>query len=268
MDMADKAQADIEPAEPRLTAVALVEPLALVALLLAVWEACARAALVAPYILPAPSRIATTLVRRFDVIWPEALYTGGEIVGGFAFGAAAGAGMALLMAASPRFARTLGPLLVVAQALPVFAIAPMLVIWFGLGMAPKLFMAALILFFPVATSFFDGLRRTDPGLVDLARLNHAPALTVLRVIRLPAALPQLMVGLRVAAAVAPLGAIVGEWVGGANGLGLLMLHANARSQTDMVFACLVILVAVSLLFWGLVGLITRRILPWAPVSLF
>ena len=268
MDVAETAPANSESGKPRLTIWGLAEPVLLVAALLAIWEACARAGLVAPYILPAPSRIVATLISRFDVIWPEALYTGGEILGGFAYGAAAGACMALLMAASPRVARALGPLLVVAQALPVFAIAPMLVIWFGLGIAPKLFMAALIIFFPVATSFFDGLRRTDPGLVDLARLNHAPPLTVLRIIRLPAALPQLMVGLRVAAAVAPLGAIVGEWVGGANGLGLLMLHANARTQTDMVFACLVILVALSLLFWALVGLITRRILPWAPVSLY
>ena len=111
------------------------------------------------------------------------------------------------------------------------------------------------------------MRRTDLGLVDLALLNHAPALRALRIIRLPAALPQLMVGLRVAAAVAPLGAIVGEWVGGAAGLGLLMLHSNARMQTDMVFACLTVLVAISLLFWAIVGAVTRRVLPWAPVSL-
>ena len=244
-----------------------VEPLFVIVLLLAIWEFCARANYVAPYVLPSPSRIMTTLVTRFDIIWPEALVTSGEILGGFVLGSLAGIMAALLMAASPRLSRALGPLLVVAQALPVFAIAPLLVIWFGFGIAPKLVMAGLIIFFPVATSFFDGLRRTDAGLLDLARLNRAPPLQILRLIRVPAALPQLMVGLRVAAAVAPLGAIVGEWAGGAAGLGLLMLHANARTQTDMVFACLTVLVALSLSFWALAGEVTRRLLPWAPDNL-
>ena len=244
------------------------EPLALASVLLAVWEACARAGLVAPYILPAPSRIIAVLVARFGVIWPEALVTLAEILGGFVLGAGAGIVLALAMASSRRLSRTMGPLLVVAQALPVFAIAPMLVVWLGLGLAPKLVMAALILFFPVTSSFYDGLRRTDEGLIDLARLNRAPPRLTLRLIRIPAALPQLMSGLRVAAAIAPLGAIVGEWVGGAHGLGLLMLHANARTQTDMVFACLAVLVLLSLTFWALIGVITRRLLPWSPVSLF
>ena len=244
-----------------------LEPLIAMALVLAIWEFCARAGYVAPYVLPSPSRIATTLVTRFDVIWPEALVTAAEILGGFGLGTLAGVAAALLMATSARLSRALGPLLVIAQALPVFAIAPVLVIWLGFGLAPKLVMAGLIIFFPVTSSFFEGLRRTDDGLLDLARLNHARPLQVLRLIRVPAALPQLLAGLRVGAAVAPLGAIVGEWVGGAAGLGLLMLHANARMQSDMVFACLAVLVALSLSFWALAGAVTRRLLAWAPDNL-
>jgi putative hydroxymethylpyrimidine transport system permease protein len=125
-------------------------------------------------------------------------------------------------------------------------------------------MAGLIIFFPVASSFFEGLRRTDPGLLDLARLNRASAFDTLRLIRVPAALPSLASGLRIAAAVAPLGAIVGEWVGSSAGLGLLMLHANARMQTDMVFAALFVLVVMSLLLWAAVGALTRLMLHWSP----
>ena len=239
------------------------EPVALALALLALWEAASAAGLVSRFVLPAPSRIALTLATKFDLIWPEALVTLGEILGGFCAGVAAGIFVALAMAASPRLARALGPLMVVAQALPVFAIAPVLVVWLGFGLAPKLAMGGLIIFFPVASALFDGLSRTDPGLLDLARLNRAGPLATLRLVRLPAALPQLASGLRVAAAVAPLGAIVGEWVGASHGLGLMMLHANARMQGDMVFACLAVLVALSLAFWLLAGFFARWLAPWS-----
>lgn len=231
---------------------------------LGIWEAAAVFTGVPAFVLPSPSRIATTLATRFDTIWPEALVTLGEIAGGFLAGTLAGLCAALLMARWRIAEDAFGPLLVVAQALPVFAIAPVLVLWFGFGYASKIAMAGLIIFFPVASSFFEGLRRTDPGLLDLARLNRASAFDTLRLIRVPAALPSLASGLRIAAAVAPLGAIVGEWVGSSAGLGLLMLHANARMQTDLVFAALFVLVIMSLLLWAAVGALTRLMLHWSP----
>ena len=128
------------------------------------------------------------------------------------------------------------PLLVVSQALPVFALAPLLVLWLGYGMASKVAMAVLIIFFPVTAAFLDGLRRTEPGWLELARTMDARPLAILAQIRVPAALPALASGLRVAAAVAPIGAVIGEWVGSSAGLGYLMLHANARMQVDLMFA--------------------------------
>ena len=231
------------------------------------WEASVRVLGVPNYLLPPPSRVVLTLVTNIGLIWPDALVTGAEMVGGLLLGAATGIGVALVMASSRTIEEALGPLLVVAQALPVFAIAPLLVVWFGFGAASKLAMAALIIFFPVATSFFEGLRRTEDGLVDLARLNRASRRDTLMLIRVPSALPALATGLRVAAAVAPLGAVVGEWVGSSSGLGLLMLHANARMQTDMMFAGLTVLVAFSIALWALVGTLTRRLVFWAPDTL-
>ncbi len=234
---------------------------------LALWEAAVRISNTPPYLLPAPSRIAATLAGDFRLIWPDAMVTGGEMLGGLVAGSAAGIAVALLMARSRLVEQALGPLLVVAQALPVFAIAPLLVVWLGFGVASKLAMAALIIFFPVSTSFFEGLRRTDEGLVDLGRLNRASRRDMLFLIRVPAAMPALAAGLRVAAAVAPLGAVVGEWVGSSSGLGLLMLHANARMQTDTVFAGLTVLVVFSIALWAAVGVLTRRLVFWAPDTL-
>ena len=232
-----------------------------------VWEGAIRLFQVPAYILPPPSRIAATLVSRWAIIWPEALVTFGEMTGGLLIGAGLGIVAALLMARTPLVEQALGPILVVSQALPVFAIAPLLVIWLGFGLASKLAMAALIIFFPVSTTFLEGLRRTDENLVDLARLNGASRRDTLLLIRVPAALPALGAGLKVAAASAPIGAIVGEWVGSSSGLGLLMLHANARMQTDLVFAGLFVLVVFSILLWAVVGLLSRRLALWAPDTL-
>ncbi len=234
---------------------------------LAAWEGAVRALGTPAYILPPPSRVAATLVAQGPLLWRDALTTGAEMLGGLMLGTLAGIAVALVMAQSRRLEQALGPLLVVAQALPVFAIAPLLVVWFGFGVASKLAMAGLIIFFPVSTSLFEGLRRTDEGLIDLARLNCASRRDTLLIIRLPAALPALGAGLRVAAAVAPLGAVVGEWVGSSSGLGLVMLHANARMQTDTVFAGLAILVVFSLALWAAVGALTRRMVFWAPDTL-
>jgi len=154
--------------------------------------------------------------------------------------------------------------LVASQAVPVFALAPILVLWLGYGMASKVAMACLVIFFPVALAFWDGLRRTDPGWLDLARTMDARPWALLWRIRVPAALPALASGLRMAAAVAPIGAVIGEWVGASYGLGFLMFQANARMQTDLVFASLAVLAALAVALYALVDTALRRALPWIP----
>lgn len=156
------------------------------------------------------------------------------------------------------------PLVVASQALPVFAIAPLLVLWFGLGLGSKIAMATLIIYFPVASALNDGLRRADGHLIDLARLYRATPWETLIHFRLPAALPSLATGLRVAATVAPIGAIVGEWVGASGGLGYVINQANARMQTDTVFAALFVLIIMVVLLRWLVDAILDRLIHWAP----
>jgi putative hydroxymethylpyrimidine transport system permease protein len=235
--------------------------------LLLAWESVVHWSDIPPYMLPAPSRISDTLWKRGGLITENALVTLAEILLGLASGVTTGVCAALAMSLSPWMRRVVGPVLPIAQAIPVFAVAPLLVTWLGFGLAPKIVMATLIIFFPVATAFFEGLRRTDQGLLDLARLNRAGRVRTLVLIRVPAALPALAAGLRIAAGVAPIGAVVGEWVGSAAGLGHLMLHANARAQTDLVFACLLVLVTVAVALWWVTDVLLRQALHWAPDSL-
>ena len=234
--------------------------------LLIIWQAVVWITEAAPYILPGPLAVFEAWILRYDVILGHALTTAVEIVVGLVVGTAIGVASALFIAQVRPARRWLLPVLVVSQAVPVFAIAPMLVLWLGYGMSSKIAMAALIIYFPVTAAFLDGLRRTDPGWLDLAWTMTAGVpnrgWAVLRHVRIPAALPALASGVRVAAAIAPIGAVVGEWVGSSGGLGYLMLHANARVQVDLMFAALITLsgIALALYFtidWGL-----RRILPW------
>jgi putative hydroxymethylpyrimidine transport system permease protein len=172
--------------------------------------------------------------------------------------------LALFMSFLPPTRRFLLPVMVVSQALPVFAIAPLLALWFGFGLASKIVMATIAIFFPVASAYHDGLARTDPQLLDLSRLYGANRMQEVAVLRIPSALPSLIIGVRLAAVYAPIGALIGEWVGASSGLGYAMLLAQGRSQTAVVFACLFLLAAMSILLRAAVDLLTRNLAPWAP----
>lgn len=217
-----------------------------------------------PFLLPGPDRVAAAFVARFGDLMVNAAVTGGEILVGLGLGVGVGVATALVMGVFPWTTRLVQPVVVVLQALPVFAVAPVLVLWLGFGLASKVVMAAIVVFFPVASALADAVARTDPGLLDLARLHRASTAQTFRFIRLPAALPGLVSGLRMAATLAPIGAIIGEWVGASSGLGLMMMHANARMQTDVMFAALVLVAAMALALRLAVDLLTRRWAPWAP----
>lgn len=243
---------------------AVLRPVIIAAVLLGAWEAFVRLTGQPAFILPPPSAVAVELVARFDVLVGHLLVTIAEILLGLICGTALGAGAALTLAYFRGARRWLLPPLVVSQAIPVFALAPLLTLWIGYGIASKVAMASLIIFFPVTAAFFDGLRRTEPGWLDQAQVMGARRWRALVYLRLPAALPACASGLRVAAAVAPIGAIVGEWVGASSGLGYLMLHANGRGQVDLMFAALVLLAAFSVALYFAVDRALRRLLPWQP----
>ncbi len=230
--------------------------------LVLLWQSVVWITKVPPYILPAPLSVARALLNHGPELLRHAGITLTEILGGLIIGTVFGAGSALMMMISRGIKHWLMPVLVISQAIPVFALAPLLVLWLGYGMASKIAMAVLIIFFPVTAAFYDGLRRTEPQWVELAQVMDAPFHAVLFQIQIPAALPALASGLRVATAVAPIGAVVGEWVGSSAGLGFYMLHANARMQIDMMFAALALLAAMALTLYFIIDAGLRRLVFW------
>ena len=223
------------------------EVAALVALGLSGWQALVWGTGVPPFILPGPLRVADALIANAALLGEHALVTATEVLAGLALGSALGAATALHLMTAPRLARAVMPLLVFTQAVPVFALAPILTLWLGYGLWSKIAMTVLIIYFPVASTFLDGLRRTDPGLLDLAATMGASRHRTLFLLRLPAALPAFASGLRLAAVYTPIGAVIGEWVGASRGLGYLMLLANGRAKTDLMFAALIVLAVFTML---------------------
>lgn len=241
-----------------------LRPLIILIGLIALWQVIVGLTGAPPYILPGPMAVIEAWTSRPELFLRHGSITLAEILIGLSLGLALGVSSALIMAYFRPAREWLMPVLVVSQAVPVFALAPILVLWFGYGMASKIVMATLIIYFPVTAAFHDGLRRTEPGWVELARTMNASRWAILRHVRIPAALPALGSGLRVATAVAPIGAIVGEWVGSSSGLGYLMLHANARMQVDVMFAALLTLALMAVALYFTIDFTVRRAIKWQP----
>jgi len=219
------------------------------------------------YILPGPLQVIDAWWARPELFLNHGAITAIEIIFGLILGFLLGGASALSMIYFKPLHQWLMPVLVISQAIPVFALAPVLVLWLGYGMASKIAMATMIIYFPVTAAFFDGLKRTDLGWVDLARTMNATPFSIIRHIRIPAALPALASGLRVAAAVAPIGAIVGEWVGSSEGLGYLMLYANARLQIDVLFAALLTLAVLAITLYFTIDKLAKAFIPWQKETL-
>jgi NitT/TauT family transport system permease protein/putative hydroxymethylpyrimidine transport system permease protein len=245
--------------------VSWLAPLALLAALVGGWELLARLGGIQDYLLPAPSEVASALWRDRDLLAPDAWVTAREVLLGFALALAAGVGIALALHLSPVLRRALYPLVVASQAVPVVVIAPILVIWFGFGMTPKLVVIALICFFPVVVNTLDGLQGVDRDQVKMLRTLGASRLDLLRRLELPAALPFLFSGAKVAVAVAVIGAVFGELVGSDAGLGHAIQVGTAQLETARVFAAVLILSVMAIALFGLIALLERRALPWAHV---
>lgn len=239
-----------------------IRPIIILFGLVMIWQAIVLVTGVPAYILPGPVSVAEAALSHAGPLSEHAMTTLLEIIAGLLIGTLLGALNALVMIASRSVKRWLLPVLVISQAIPVFALAPLLVLWLGYGMSSKIAMAVLIIFFPVTAAFYDGMRSTEPEWLELAQVMNAKPMAIIRQIRIPAALPAFASGLRVATAVAPIGAVVGEWVGSSRGLGFYMLHANARMQIDIMFAALSLLCIVSLTLYFLVDRTMIKIVFW------
>jgi len=230
--------------------------------LLLLWELIVLITGAPPYILPGPLPVGQALVSHFSLLLHHLKTTMTEIVLGLVLGTLLGISCALAMTILPRLKSWMLPVLVISQAIPVFALAPVLVLWLGYGLASKVAMTVLIIFFPVCSSFYYGMQRINPDLLELARIMQGRKVAILRHIVIPSALPSFAAGVRVAAAVAPIGAVVGEWVGSSSGLGFYMLHANGRMQIDLMFAALTMLSVSSLLLYFFIDYSLNKMVFW------
>ena len=215
------------------------------------------------FILPTPWRVAQAGYNSRAAIAENAWVTIVEVLLGLVIGTLLGAVTAIQLALSKTAERLMLPILVFTQAVPVFALAPLLTLWFGYGMGSKIVMAVLIIYFPVTSAFHDGLTRIDNGYRDLSASMGAGKWRFMRHIQIPQALPALGSGLRLAAVYAPIGAVIGEWVGASKGLGYLMLLANGRAKIDLMFASLIVLAGITVILHIAVGALATRLTRYA-----
>jgi NitT/TauT family transport system permease protein len=241
-------------------------PVLVVAALLIVWEAYCRLAGISPIVLPAPSRIVEQLwTFRGDAV-RHTIPTLAETLVGLALSVVVSVSAAVLMDRFATVRRALQPLLVASQTVPVVAIAPLLVLWFGFGLAPKVLIVVLVTFFPVTIALLDGFAAASGEAADLLRSFGASRGQAFRKLRWPAALPSFFTGLRIAATYGVIGAVFGEYVGAYEGLGIWMQLSQNAFRTDLVFAAIVLAAVLSIALFGLVVVVERLVIPWYPAS--
>ena len=240
----------------------VLPPLAFGVVLVGAWELYVAASGVRASIVPGPADVATALERDRSLLLSAAATTLGEIAAGYGIAIVVGIALAIAVAASRVVERALYPWLVVSQVVPIPVLAPIVVVWTGIDIRPKLIVIALVTFFPIAVNTIDGLRATDPELVGLLRTLGAGRWAVFRVARLPTALPYLFSGLRVAAAFAVIGAVFAEWVGSVSGLGTLVLSYDNQAATADEFAVVVVLAVIGVALFALVSAVERVLVPW------
>jgi ABC-type nitrate/sulfonate/bicarbonate transport system permease component len=236
--------------------------------LIGAWQAAASTGALAgllgieSFLVPSPGEIAEALWQNRSLLAENAWVTLQEVVLGLGCALVAGLGFAVAMHLSGTVRRASQPLVVGSQAIPILVIAPILVVWFGYGMGPKMAIVALICFFPIAVNTLDGLRSVDPEATKMMRTLDASRRQILLRVEAPTALPYALSGIKIAVAVAMIGAVFGEWAGANSGLGRLILLDNAQLETARLFASVALLAAMAIALYALVALAERRIVTW------
>lgn len=237
-------------------------PTALVIGLLATWQLLSVALAFPKWLLPSPVDIVDAMGSARELLVQHAMVTLEEVLVGFAGAFAVGVSLAVAIAYSRTVERAVYPFVVASQTVPVVAIAPLLLIWFGYGLLPKVIVVALICFFPIVVNMVDGLRAIDPDLISLMRSMGASRWQLFVKAQLPTSLPFLFSGTKVAIAVSVIGAVMGEWVGASAGLGYFMVRSASQFQTARVFAAVVVLSVMGIALFGIASVLEHYMLPW------
>lgn len=237
-------------------------PALLMAAILLFWEAAVRATATPQWLLPPPSAVLQSLIEDRSILLPNALVTLSEVLIGFALALVSGIGLGIAVYRSSTLDRVLYPIIIASQTVPVPALAPLLLVWFGYGLLPKVLVTALVGFFPIVVNTVEGLRSTDRDLVRLLRSFGASQGKVFRLAEFPASLPSIFAGAKVAVAVCVIGAVFGELVGARAGLGYLMTRAIAQFETPRLLAAILLLSIMGTGLFGALSLVERLVLPW------
>lgn len=252
----------MERRTPAFLSKKVVAPACAVVALLAVWQGACSLGLVPNFMLPSPVQVVTALVADFPLLLSHMWTTLSEAALGLSIGVAVGFVFAVLMDKFETFYLAFDPLLTVSQTIPTVAIAPLLVLWFGYGLMPKVLLVVLTTFFPVTVALASGFRSVDPDQVDLLRTMNATEWQIFRYAKLPAAMEQFFSGLRISATYAIVGAVISEWLGGFTGLGVYMTRVRKSFAYDRMFAVIIITSALSLALMKGVDVLERICMPW------
>lgn len=252
----------MERRTPAFLSKKVVAPVCAVVALLAVWQGACSLGLVPNFMLPSPVQVVTALVAGFPLLLSHMWTTLSEAALGLAIGVAVGFVFAILMDKFETFYLAFDPLLTVSQTIPTVAIAPLLVLWFGYGLMPKVLLVVLTTFFPVTVALASGFRSVDLDQVDLLRTMNATEWQIFRYAKLPAAMEQFFSGLRISATYAIVGAVISEWLGGFTGLGVYMTRVRKSFAYDRMFAVIIITSALSLALMKGVDVLERICMPW------
>lgn len=262
MNQSDQEKSLKQPTRSRRWIRNIFPPLLLMVFVIFSWQVLATRSGLSAFILPSPLQVAQAGWETRFILGEAIGITLIETAIGLIIAIGLGITIAAAMDLSSFLHRALYPILVASQTVQILAIAPLLIIWFGFGLLPKVIIVVLICFFPLAVSTADGLASADPDLIALLRAMGANRAQIWRIVRLPAALPSFFSGLRVAVTYSVVGATIGEWVGGSAGLGLYMLRSKNALATDQVFVAIVITSVISIGLFALIYLIERAVLPW------
>ena len=250
----------------RLPAKEKLVPAVAVAVVLAVWQAACSLGLIPAFMLPSPVAVVAALVGDLPLIWSHTVTTLVEAGSGLAIGVALGFVLAVLMDRFQTFQLAIQPLITLSQTVPTIAIAPLLVLWLGYGLLPKIVLIVLTTFFPVAVSLYSGFESVDRDIINLMRTMNASELQIFLYAKIPAAAEHLFSGLKISATYSIVSAVIAEWLGGMSGLGVYMTRVRKSFSYDKMFASILVVSALSLGLMRLIGLIERACLPWKEIE--
>ncbi|MGL5085253.1 MAG: ABC transporter permease [Clostridium sp.] len=242
-----------------------IAPIIFIVMLLLFWEMVINLGGIEKYIMPAPSDVAKTLINDFDVMLPHILVTLYEGIVGFIVAIILSVILAIIMDMVPIIKVAVYPVLVISQTVPIIALAPLFIIWFGFGALPKIIVVVLVCFFPIVISIVDGLEGVDNDLINHFKLMGSSKIKRFIHLKLPYGMINFFSGMRIAATYSIMGAVIGEWLGGEKGLGVYMTRARSSYALDKMFAAIVVIVVISMGIFFIVNLLEKICTPWNKV---